>query len=573
MMVRILAAVVAAGFLAGCSTLPDLSVARVPTAGPIEQGPQLGSGTEGQFIRVIARPPRPGMTRAQVVQGFLDASASFDGDHAVARQFLTDSANSVWRPGDRVAVYEGLSTLTEGPRRVTFRAAQSGDITDIGRFEVSAPGTELVARFELVRVDGEWRISDLPRGLLLSNADVERAYRAYSLYFFDPNFEVLVPDARLIPVFGPGRATTLVRFLLDGPNSWLQPAVRTGFPSGVGLAVESVPVDGGVARIDLTTNARLADERVRRVISQQLVWTLRQLPDVTAVDILAGGQPLTIPGVPRPQPRDTWPAVDPAAIVPGTTGYVSQETGIVRLAPAGTRPAFPAVTRSDVSLVDIAISQDGQQIGGADVQGRIWQASADAQSELVEAPDINGAIGLAFDGSRALWAVLPDAGLAAILADGSRSPVLVLGLASREQLLAAYPSRDGTRVAMIVRGESGTFLRLGRILRTVPGSATDVVISAPIRVESRLTEVLDVAWAGPNSLLVLGSEGAGLVQVFEVEIARGLVRPKSSPELPAAIAAAPGLPNLAVNTEGVVFEFDAGTWVSRTTGTSITYPN
>lgn len=559
--------------LAGCANVPSFSVAQVPTSGPIEQGPQLGVGSEGQVIRVIARPPRPGMTRAQVVQGFLDASASFDGDHAVARQFLTESANAVWRPSERVTVYEGPTSLTEGARRVTFRAINSGEITDIGRFEVTSPGTELISRFELVRVAGEWRIAELPAGLLLSNADVDRAYRAYALYYFNPSFETLVPDARLIPVFGPGRATTLVKLLLAGPNDWLQPAVRTGFPDGVRLAVESVVIDAGVARVDLTTNARLADEDVRRVISQQLVWTLRQLPDVTAVELSAGGQPLTIPGIPRPQPRDAWPAVDPAGMPVGSVGYVSQPTGIARLAPAGTRPAFPAVARSGVELVDIAVASDSSRLGGLDVEGRIWQTDTQAGAQLTEVPDITGVSALAADGSRALWAVIPGRGLLTVLPDGSRAPILVLGLSSADELIAAYPSRDGTRTALIVRGGTGTFLRLARVLRTAPAAPTDVVLSAPIRVENRLSDVLDVAWAGPNTLLVLGSEGAGLVQVFEVDIARGTVRSKATPESSVGIAAAPGLPSLAVNTEGLVYELDAGTWVQRTTGVAVTYPN
>ena len=39
--------------------------------------------------------------------------------------------------------------------------------------------------------------------------------------------------------------------------------------------------------------------------------TLRQLPDVQAVEITAAGQPLLVPGVPSPQPRDAWADVDP----------------------------------------------------------------------------------------------------------------------------------------------------------------------------------------------------------------------------------------------------------------------
>ena len=90
--------------IAGCGALPASMVARVPTSGPIEQGAQIAAQGEDQFIRVIARGPREGMTREEVVRGFLDASASFDGDHAVARQYLSAEGNRTWNPAAGVLV-------------------------------------------------------------------------------------------------------------------------------------------------------------------------------------------------------------------------------------------------------------------------------------------------------------------------------------------------------------------------------------------------------------------------------------------------------------------------------------
>ena len=69
----VLAALVAASLLAGCSTLSSAVTAEVPTTGPIEQGEQVGVEPEDQFIRVIAREPRPGMTLTDVVRGVLEA--------------------------------------------------------------------------------------------------------------------------------------------------------------------------------------------------------------------------------------------------------------------------------------------------------------------------------------------------------------------------------------------------------------------------------------------------------------------------------------------------------------------
>ena len=329
---RILAGTVSLMFivvLAGCGTMSSSIVAQVPTSGPIQQGEQISTNREDQFIRVIARGPVAGMTSSEIVQGFLDASASFDGDHAVARQYLTDEANRLWEPSTGVAVYEGAGELAAYGYEVTFKASEAGRISAIGHYDVAAPGTELKGAFALVRDQGEWRIDRAPPGLILSLADVDRSFRSLSVYFFDPTFSTLVPDPRMIPVLGPGQATTLVKYLVAGPSEWLLPAVRTGFPNGVGLGIESVPVVSGVAVVDLTPDVRLAGDSARQALSQQLVWTLRQVPGVSDVSITALGQPLSVPGVAAPQPRDSWPGVDPGGLPPGSrAGFVRGYRGV-----------------------------------------------------------------------------------------------------------------------------------------------------------------------------------------------------------------------------------------------------
>lgn len=551
----------------------DMPIATVPTTGPIEQGPQVGAATEGQFIRVIARPPREGMTRAQVVQGFLDASASFDGDHAVARQYLTPEASAGWDPSVEVLVYEGLTSLNQDAGRVVFRANQSGRITDIGRFEVVDPGSEVVASFALARVNNEWRIAELPQGLLLSNADVDRAFRSFSVYFFNPAFDILVPDARLVPVFGAGRATTLVRMLINGPNTWLAPAVRTGFPANVSLAVESVPVEAGIARVDLNASAQLAPDQIRRAMAQQLVWTLRQLPDVTSISITAGGQPLRVPGAIDPEPRDAWPAVDPAGIRPGAAGYLGQVGSIQRLTPDGSRPVAGSAGASDLTLVDIAVTADGRSMAGTDADGNVWTTTLRAGASWQMTDGVVSATAIAADRSGAFWFIDQERGVVGLLPGGGPVPIAVVGLPREAQVTGAVPARDGTRAALVVRDRTRTALLVARVLRGSPDGATEIVLSSPIRVENRLTEVIDVVWAGSNSLLVLGSEGAGVLQVFDVDVARGVVRPQGSPDVPVGVAAAPGLPSLAANADGVVFELDAGAWVPRAAGLTVTYPN
>lgn len=568
---RALVAAAVLSLVAGCGGVPTSLSAQVPTSGPIEQGEQVGVDPEDQFIRVIAREPRPGMTSTQVVQGFLDASASFDGDHAVARQYLTPAASREWNTDAGVTVYDGAPSLTELGASVAMSARESGTIEPNGRLQVKGPAAEFRTMFGLVKVDGEWRIEKLPQGLLLSQSDVDRAFRSFAVYFFNPSFETLVPDPRMVPVIGPGLATTLVRELVAGPSDWLQPAVRTGFPAGVRLNIDAVPIESGIARVDLSANAREADDQTRQALSQQIVWTLRQLPDVQAVEITAGGQPLLVPGAPSPQPRDAWPAVDPNGLPTGSAGYATRPEGVVRLIPEGVRPVPGGAGGGDVTLVDIAVSNDSQSVAGIDTEGAVWESRMLEGAPLIRIREAGEPTGLAFDGSSGVWVADAVDGLSAISGDATAEPITVKGLSRRTTLLSAIPSRDGTRAALIVRRGPRTGILLARVVRTA-GSSSRITVDAPIRVESRLVEVVDAAWSGADTLSVLGSESAGTLQVFDIDLARGISITRGTPEAPLSVGAAPGLPTLVGAADGLVYEFTAGSWAERVRGSSPTYP-
>ena len=556
--------------LSGCSSITGSVAAQVPTSGPIEQGEQVGVQREDQFIRVIAREPRPGMTPEQVVQGFLDASASFDGDHSVSRENLTDEASRNWDTAAGVVVYEGVPALTPLGDTVEVTASRAGQIAPNGRYQVSGPTAQIDETFSLRQVDGEWRIDDLPQGLILSSSDVDRAFRSFSVYFFEPTFQTLVPDSRMIPVVGPGLATTLVRGLVAGPSDWLQPAVRTAFPAGVGLNIDAVPIESGVARVDLTANARKADDRTRRAMSQQLVWTLRQLPDVQAVEITAAGQPLVVPSIPSPQPRDVYPGVDPDAVGTVATAFAARPDGVVRLDDGAVTAVPGAAGAGEPPLVSLAVSRDGQSVAGTDAEGSVWEGRLAEGAPMIRVRPPGTPTGLSFDGS-SLWVVDSSGGLLAVQADGTSVPVSVSGLGKRTTLVAAVPSRDGTRAALIVRRGPRTGLLVGRIVRG-SGASGAVTISAPVRVEARLAEVTSVAWSRSDTLSVLGAENAGALQVFDVSLARGAVTPRGAPNAPVSLAASPGLPTLVGAADGLVYELDLGSWTERVRASTPAYP-
>ncbi len=548
--------------------------ATIPTSGPIEQGAQIGGDREDQFVRVIARPPRPDMTPTQLVDGFLQASASFDGDHAVARDYLTPAASRTWKPDLGVRVYDNLGmTITEQPAgALTATGGLDGSISVAGQYGVAEPGKQLSAKFAVTSIDGQWRISSLPDGLILSRSDVDRAFRTYDVYFFDPTYSVLVPDPRTVPVLGPGLPTTLVQRLLDGPTPWLAPAVRTAIPAGTDLGLAAVPLDGGVARVDLTAAVLGADDRTRQALSAQLVWTLRQLPDVAAVDISVGGQPLPVPGVGSPQPQDAWPTVDPGGLLPPVLAYAVDARGRpVALDPDGTRvlAAAAALPEQSFAAVSVAPDQTTFAVLGADARS-LWTGGIGPGSTMdkrVEAAELSRPN---FDRYGQVWYVDrgPRGGVRLLRKEGKPISVPVDGLSAGTAVLGLSVARDGTRAALLTRTGATSTLLLARIERR----GDTVRLAAPRRVEVRLTDVADVAWDAADQLAVLGSDGAGPTQAFVVDIARGQVRAVGAPTEPRSIAAGPAQPLLIGAADSKIYVLSGGAWQVRVPGRTPTYP-
>jgi hypothetical protein len=225
----------------------------------------------------------------------------------------------------------------------------------------------------------------------------------------------------------------------------------------------------------------------------------------------------------------------------------------------------------ELTLVDIAVSNDSMSIAGIDPQGAVWEGRMADGAPLIRIREAGAPTGLAFDRSATVWMVDPELGLISVAGDGSYEAIAVSGLPKRTALIAAVPSRDGTRAALIVRRGPRTGVLLARIIRS-SGSAAGIVINAPVRIESRLVEVVDAAWSGADTLSVLGSESAGSLQVFDIDIARGSSTSRGTPEAPVTVAAAPGLPTLVGAADGLVYEFSTGAWRERLRGASPTYP-
>jgi hypothetical protein len=180
---------VAAG---GCATIPASGTVR-----SLSQ-PQTQVTQGEDFPQLIPAPPGKNWSAQQIVSGFLAASASFAGHNAIAREYLTPRQARTWNPGWAVTVVsKPIFTPNPLPLHITGQTANqmqeylvSGQelatLTASGQELIPPPSAKQVIGFplKLIRVNGQWRIVNPPRRLLLSKSDFLRVYQPRNLYFF-----------------------------------------------------------------------------------------------------------------------------------------------------------------------------------------------------------------------------------------------------------------------------------------------------------------------------------------------------------------------------------------------------
>jgi hypothetical protein len=284
----------------------------IPKNSSIQEGSILGSVPEGSIVRVIASTPQNGMTPEEIVSGFLNASASSENDFKIAREYLIPELRNIWQPTEQIQVYEGQGRLsTTQSNSVVFTAPLSSVIDERSRILLSEPDSQLVQEFKLKKVDNEWRINLDFKGLLISRADLNRSFTTFPLWFPDSSLKTLTPDIVVLPRSTTGNATRLMQLLLAGPGENLTGAVRSAFPVGTTLALNSVPVSNGLATVSLNETVLSAEPYLREVLSAQIVNTLSRIPEIRTVRINVGTSSLIVPNTPIRQSTTLWEKFSP----------------------------------------------------------------------------------------------------------------------------------------------------------------------------------------------------------------------------------------------------------------------
>jgi Lipoprotein LpqB beta-propeller domain/Sporulation and spore germination len=557
--------------LSSCGTLPTPGGVRV------DRGVEADTAYDGPDIRRLPVPPVPGSPPEKIVQDFLEAAAGQEADPVVAREFLSPDAS--WNPYGGAIVYDpdssGSARFVQARELVTMSVHQTGVIDPLGGYRSMSATT--VLGFGVTRVDGEWRLRSIPRGvsLVLSQTDVARDYRAVTVYRLARTRDALVADPVELPVTSAAIAGAIVRSVLAGPAQWLAAATRTGLPAGTHLN-DSVTVISDAVTVDLSREATTLDDRGRALFLAELAASLRPLPAVERIRLLVEGR--------RVLPGDGTVSIQSAATLepdaPSGRGAVVVQDGLLaRDATFTTRPTFPSLAPVPGSTAGARDFSDPALAGDGGLAAlRLSSAGA---TLVVAAP---GRLPVARLGPADLTAPTwsdglgfmvgmrgPTPRLAVVRPDGATVDARTATLPTLGQRLDTIRvSPDGARLLAVVDEGGGQSVYLGRIDSSAARPAVDGWTR--LGLPSGVTAVADVAWFDSLDVAILTDRG-GAPAVWRLPLTASdatQITPGRVPPGVSGIAAAPGAPLLACDGERV-WALEGGGWRPAGTGSDASY--
>jgi len=580
-----------ATFLSAC--------AAIPTTGPVVAGRKVSADPREGVFQVLPDGPVAGASAEGIVTGFLRAAAGFGDDHQVARSFLTPQRRLSWQPEASVAVYPNESSLqlktvrghatsasslrsAGGPdgsaangwtppetATVTVRTPIDARIDADGRYRLADPGETVTTTFDLIKYDGQWRISSLSDGILVTAADFDLTFRPFPVYFTDVAGHYLVPDVHWFAVSrdepgSPELPTVLVRVLLEGPPAWMKGAVTTGAPAGTVMGLSAVVVSGDVATVDLNDRVRSASTRQRQLLLSQLQATLRQLSTIGAVqitvrrlafDVPAGSSDSSDPSDPSLQPT-VDPVVDGRPVVIDSKGQLARLSGHTLKPVKGvTGLAVPGANRP-------AVSSDGSSayaVLNGDRSKLLLQLPGTKAVTLVKGDTLSAP---SFDPQGWVW-TSPAANSGWVYAASLDSDIVKVRAPwlKHMQVVGLRLSRDGSRAVVAVRYRGQAHLFLTGVVRGTDGQARPRLLTQPIGLIPDLQTVKDVAWVDEDQVVVLGRRSSDRDERPWVVQIGGTITPATVVSGAESIAAGNGESSLMAGTPNGIQVRSGALWV------------
>lgn len=463
----------------------------MPTSGQVYPGNEPLGVEEEPGVAFAPDGPQAGASPQQIVDGFLRAGSGPQESWATAREFLTPDLANSWRPRDSVTIDRladrstAVTAETDDVAAVSASVSSTGVLDATGVYTPQSGSSELP--YELERVDGEWRISAAPDGIVLFEEVFRTVFEPASLYYFDLEWEHLVPDVRWYPT---AYAATWAVTALVGelPSAWLVGAVQSAFPEGIG-PVGGVGPSGGLAEVELEEEALTLDSQTLGRMQAQLDATIRSVDRVGARMTVDGSPLQAVPAAVRATRVDTRSLVQTDD---GRFGFLDED----EVEPLGELSAAIEALGL-VTAVETSAGQDFAAVRSA--AGSVLRAADDGTSVLLDSRP--GLVAPSIDTFGAVWSV-PESSPQAVRVfelDGTSADVSG-AWPDAADITAMQVSRDGARVAALVSTGGRSEVWVAGIRRP-DGQAPE--LGVPFVLTSGLGEGLALAWLDDTTLGVL----------------------------------------------------------------------
>ena len=476
---RALIAIVLVATLTGCASLP--------VSGPVRIGPDLATPTDGNSFYYSPASPVDGATETEILSGFISAGTAPQNDYSIAREFLDESIRATWNPNQELLIQRTTPkiTLTDtGTALVEVSVAARIDAN--GRYETLPAGSTRVLEYTFTEQAGQVRIDSAPDVTMVIRPVFDVVFRSYSIFFLDKSKKNLVPELRWFPA-NPATGTKLVKALLAGPSSWLEPAVISAIPTGTVLSTDAVTVQEEIALVDLSARALVAGLSDRSLMKAQLVATLSQLPTITEVAISIERSAQDIPAS----------QVKPSVATSGTLLAVGQN-GLEAL--SGSNPDSFAKGLSFFSsrtVSKLAASKAGDKLAALTESG-VSETALAAPGSGVEVVDPRSPLaGLEYDLLSNLW-----------LATGSQVSVnsrpLQASWLAGQSIVDFSLSPEGSRVALVVTTGGSNQVLIAPVIRD--GNGVPIQLAEPLAIGSEIDNPVRLSWFDSVTVAIVNDQ-------------------------------------------------------------------
>lgn len=530
-------AALVAALLAGC--------AGIPSSGAVHAGRQQAPA-DSLELELLASGPRKGADQEEILRGFIDAATDARNNYQVAREFLTPAFADEWRAdaGATIDVLAERDYRQISDQKMRVDVSPTASLGENGEYQLAAAQTPIPLDYDFEQVDGQWRIANAPRGILIESSNFVRVFRSHTLVFLDPSEQYAVPDVRWFA----GREvvqTKVVQALLAGPAEWLAPGVVSAFPEEARLEADAVPVTGGVATVELA-GVSAEGPRAVQLMEYQLSTSLQGVRSVTSVQLSLNDAVQDVPELPSEPVLNPRVSSRPVVFDGTTLGHL-QAAGEQIIPLAGISPQVAALNPTGA-----AIGPGGDSAAVRNAEGVHLVREGE---DPVPLDPRAGLIVPALDVYDIVWSVpasAPDE-LIAITPEGTSVQLAVPWTGT--SIAALQVSRDGTRVIALLAEGGRTRFVAAAIQRDGAGVPTALGAVA-FELAHQDGTPLDVAWLDDHSVASLTGTDQG-TQVITQAVG-GLETVRSGPDDGVQILGGNSMRDLRVRTSAGALDTQSG---------------